>query len=151
MASFQNGGPIRASAFAHTQPRTGPARTQAPLQGIHLLAEWYGCPRRECLRKSERLRTQCLQLAKEAGFDVLSAHFHQFDPQGVMGAVLMVDGHLAIHTWPDTGFVAVDVYACHLNPASRARARCLLDKLRDCLRPVWANCSEISRGVADAA
>ena len=126
-------------------------RTRSPVQGLHLLGEWYGCPRSEPLRRAERLRLVCLQLVREASFDVISATFHQFEPEGVMGTVLLSDAHLAIHTWPDTGFIAVDFYACHLTPQTRTRAHAVFNSLREVLRPVWVNFSELSRGVPETA
>jgi S-adenosylmethionine decarboxylase proenzyme len=126
-------------------------RTRSPVQGIHLLGEWYGCPRSEPLRRAERLRAVCLQIVRESSFDVMSAMFQQFEPEGAMGAVLLTDAHLAIHTWPDTGFVAVDFYACYLTPYTRGRAHAVFSSLREVLRPVWVNFSELSRGVPDGS
>ncbi|MEP7206638.1 MAG: S-adenosylmethionine decarboxylase [Casimicrobiaceae bacterium] len=59
-------------------------RSRAPVQGLHILGEWYGCPRSETIRRSDRLRQVCLQLARESGFDVVSHVFEQFEPEGVM-------------------------------------------------------------------
>lgn len=49
------------------------------------------------------------------------------------------------------GFAAVDFYACHLTPQTRGRAHALFNSLREMLRPVWVNFSEISRGVPEGA
>ncbi len=124
-------------------------RTRSPVQGLHFMGEWYGCPRTDSLKRAEHLRQVGVQLAREAGFDVVSSLFQQFQPNGVVGTILMADAHIAIHTWPDTGFVAVDFYACHLSPGTRERAAGFLANLRQVLRPVWVNASEISRGVGE--
>ncbi len=124
-------------------------RTRSPVQGLHVLGEWYGCPRSEAIRRADRLRQVCVQLAREHGFEVLAQTFAQFQPQGVIGTMILGDAHFAIHTWPDTGFVAVDCYASHLTPRTRHRALDLLARLSEVMRPVWINTSEIKRGVAD--
>ena len=142
---------MNAAALAALAGNVVHLRTRAPVQGLHVLGEWYGCPRTEAIRRSERLRALCLQLVREADFEAISSLFQQFEPEGVVGTVLMRGAHLAIHTWPDSGFVAVDFYACHLTPETRARTLGFLGRLREVLRPVWVNGSEITRGVADGS
>lgn len=126
-------------------------RTRSPVQGLHVLAEWYGCPRSEAIRRAERLRQTCVQLVRETGGVVVAATFQQFEPDGVVGALVMTDAHIAIHAWPETGFVAVDFYACHLDGGSRARVSAFFAKLRDVLRPVWVHSTEVNRGIGDGA
>ncbi|HZQ63255.1 MAG TPA: S-adenosylmethionine decarboxylase, partial [Casimicrobiaceae bacterium] len=77
--------------------------------------------------------------------------FEQFEPGGVVATVLLDDAHIAIHTWPETGFVALDLYACHSTDANRARVLAFVSSLREVLRPVWVNTSEIHRGLPDGA
>lgn len=125
-------------------------RTRSPVQGLHLLAEWYGCPRSEAIKRAERLRSVAVQVVREVGFDVVSSLFQQFEPEGVVATIVCADGHLAIHTWPSTGFVAIDVYSCHLDANTRARANELLARLRQLLRPVWVNTAEVNRGVPES-
>ena len=124
-------------------------RTRSPVLGLHVLAEWYGCPRSDAIKRSEHLRALCLQLLRESGFDVVSSLFEQFEPGGVVATVVLDDAHIAIHTWPETGFVALDCYACHLTETNRTRVLAFLSRLRDVLRPVWVNTTEVNRGVPD--
>ena len=71
-------------------------------QGTHLIGEWYGCDfSKEEAIDAVALRTLCLSLTKDAGLDVVGDVFHQFEPQGVTGTVLLAESHLAIHTWPE--------------------------------------------------
>ncbi len=53
-----------------------------------------------------------VQAALEAGAEVREVAFHQFSPQGVSGVVVISESHLAIHTWPEIGFAAIDVFTC---------------------------------------
>jgi S-adenosylmethionine decarboxylase len=50
--------------------------------------------------------------AREGGAVVLESHFHRFAPQGLSGVVILSQSHIAIHTWPELGFAAIDVFTC---------------------------------------
>lgn len=50
--------------------------------------------------------------ALAAGFDVLAMAVHQFQPQGVSGALVLGESHICWHTWPDKASMSLDVYAC---------------------------------------
>jgi len=53
-----------------------------------------------------------VEAALEAGAEVREVAFHKFSPQGVSGVVVISESHLAIHTWPELGYAAVDVFTC---------------------------------------
>ena len=51
--------------------------------------------------------------ARDAGATVLHGHFHSFGPgQGVSGVLVLAESHISIHTWPDRGFAAIDIFMC---------------------------------------
>lgn len=50
--------------------------------------------------------------ALKAGAEVREVAFHKFSPQGVSGVVVISESHLAVHTWPEHGYAAVDVFTC---------------------------------------
>ena len=79
--------------------------------GRHILAEFYGCPM-ETLSDLEQIKQSMVAAALEAGAEVKETVFHQFSPQGVSGVVVISESHLAIHTWPEFGYAAVDVFTC---------------------------------------
>jgi S-adenosylmethionine decarboxylase len=79
--------------------------------GRHLIAEFYGC-NRQTLDDQESVRTHMLAAAERVGATVVGEVFHRFSPQGVSGSVVIAESHLSIHTWPETGYVAVDIYTC---------------------------------------
>ena len=56
--------------------------------------------------------------AKEANAEILKVAFHRFKPQGVSGVVVIAESHLSIHTWPESGYAALDFYTCgdHTDP-----------------------------------
>lgn len=121
------------------------------MEGIHLLGEWYGCPRDTPeFTRAGPLRDLCVKAARNAGLTVVGERFFQFEPQGVTGTVLLAESHIAIHTWPEAGFVTVDVYVCNYTTDNTAKAEQVFRDLHDALRPERARFQSIHRGGRDA-
>ena len=53
-----------------------------------------------------------MDAARACGATIVQTVFHSFNPQGVSGVVVIAESHLAIHTWPEYGHAAVDVFTC---------------------------------------
>ncbi|SDF26321.1 adenosylmethionine decarboxylase [Sporolituus thermophilus] len=85
--------------------------------GRHILAEFYGC-NASILNDVKKVEDIMVNAALEAGAEVREVAFHKFSPQGVSGVVVISESHLAIHTWPELGYAAVDVFTCgdRVNP-----------------------------------
>jgi len=79
--------------------------------GRHVLAEIYDC-QFEVLNDVKKVEEYMVNAALEAGAEVREFVFHKFSPQGVSGVVVISESHLAIHTWPELGYAAVDVFTC---------------------------------------
>jgi len=79
--------------------------------GKHLILEFYGCTP-EALNDKEKIETILVDAAVNAGAEVIHPFFHQFSPHGVSGVVVIAESHLSIHTWPEYGYAAVDVFVC---------------------------------------
>ena len=58
------------------------------------------------------LRDTITTAAKRAGATLLNLITHRFEPQGVTGLALLAESHISIHTWPESGYAAVDVFTC---------------------------------------
>ena len=67
---------------------------------------------RDLLNDLPYIRDSLLHVAKEIGATVIGQSFHQFSPQGVTGVIAIAESHLCIHTWPEYGYAAVDVFTC---------------------------------------
>ena len=79
--------------------------------GTHCIAELYDCPRE--LLNDETFVKRALREAVEEGFATLLHEVsHKFHPQGVTALGLIAESHVAIHTWPEYGYVAADVFTC---------------------------------------
>nr|WP_218892833.1 adenosylmethionine decarboxylase [Duganella sp. 1224] len=80
--------------------------------GTHVLADLNGIPA-EKLSDCALLETLLRDAAEAAGARILFSHFHAFgEGQGVTGVVLLAESHITIHTWPECGFAAADIFMC---------------------------------------
>ena len=79
--------------------------------GTQLIGDLYECSA-ELLNDVGRVEEILLGAARIVNATILSTSFHSFTPQGVSGVVVIAESHLAIHTWPEHGYAAVDVFTC---------------------------------------
>lgn len=79
--------------------------------GRHVLIEAYGCDK-HALDNVKEVEKIMVDAALAAGAEIREVAFHKFSPQGVSGVVVISESHLAIHTWPELGYAAIDVFTC---------------------------------------
>jgi S-adenosylmethionine decarboxylase len=79
--------------------------------GRHLIAEFYGCSVRN-ISGVHYVKEAMEAAALQANATIVQSSFHQFNPYGVSGVVVIAESHLTIHTWPEHGYASVDVYTC---------------------------------------
>ncbi len=84
--------------------------------GRHILVEMYDCDP-DVLNNLETVRTEMMEAAIAAGATIVGEVFHRFSPQGVSGAVVIAESHISIHTWPEYGYAALDLFTCGDNVA----------------------------------
>ncbi len=84
--------------------------TRSPA-GIHCILELYGCPY-ELLDDEGFVRASVEQASEKGLSTLLSLNSHKFSPQGVTAVGLLAESHLAIHTWPERNYAAVDIFTC---------------------------------------
>jgi S-adenosylmethionine decarboxylase proenzyme len=96
--------------------------------GRHLLIELHDC-NKEALNDLGFLRDAMLAAAVDCGATVMGESFHHFSPQGVSGVVVIAESHLSIHTWPEYGYAAVDVFTCGTSVEPEKAVGVLLEKL----------------------
>jgi S-adenosylmethionine decarboxylase len=110
--------------------------------GRHLLVELMDCDR-EVLNDLDLLRDAMLTAAIKCGAVILGDSFHRFSPQGVSGVVVIAESHLSVHTWPEYGYAAVDVFTCGTTVNPQIAAEVLIEKLGSRNHSL----TEIKRGV----
>lgn len=122
------------------------------MNGLHLIADLYRC---QCppgiLLDRAILEDLCVNECRDAGLTPLGAYFYQFTHEdgqqaGVTGTVVLAESHLAIHTWPETGDVTLDVYVCNFSRDNSDRARLIFRDLIGLLKPDESACHEVVRG-----
>lgn len=79
--------------------------------GRHILVEFSGCSA-EILNEVDTIEKAMVDAARNAGATVINSTFHHFSPWGVSGVVVIQESHLAIHTWPEYQYAAVDLFTC---------------------------------------
>lgn len=109
--------------------------------GRHILAEFNGC-NSSILNDVAKVEAIMVHAALEAGAEVREVAFHKFSPQGVSGVVVISESHLAIHTWPELGYAAVDVFTCGERVDPWDACRYLVDKLQ----ATDVDATEVKRG-----
>ena len=82
-----------------------------PALGRQLIAELSGCPQHH-LNNVGYVKQSLLAAAEAAGATIITSNFHHFSPYGVSGVVVIQESHLAIHTWPEYGYAAADLFTC---------------------------------------
>jgi len=112
--------------------------------GKQLLLELKGCDK-EVLNDLSFLKTALLAAASECGATALGDSFHQFNPQGVSGVVVIAESHLFIHTWPEYGYAAVDIFTCGNSVQPERAAELLIERLGASNHSII----EMKRGILD--
>ena len=95
-----------------------PIQSTVPFAGRHLLIECFGA---HADLDANALETLLKNSATAGGATVLSCHLHGFGKGGgVTGVALLAESHITVHTWPERGYAAFDVFMCGNCEAMRA-------------------------------
>ena len=79
--------------------------------GTHYLVDLKDCDP-EPIKRVEPTRAILLRAVNDCGATLVNECFHQYEPFGVSGVVLIAESHFSVHTWPEHGFVGVDIFTC---------------------------------------
>ncbi|MGL4560666.1 MAG: adenosylmethionine decarboxylase [Brevinema sp.] len=112
--------------------------------GRHILIEFYNC-NEDILKDPNLIDEYMNKAAEKSNATIVESVFHHFNPYGVSGAVIISESHLAIHTWPEYGYAAVDVFTCGntINPWTA------FSFLEDVFESSRSESIEIPRGMVD--
>jgi|SRR5581483_6741184 len=77
----------------------------------HTLIEFYDCDP-DSLKRAVGVRKFLCKAVLQGGGTIVKAVFHNFSPYGVSGVVVITESHVTIHTWPEHGYAAVDIFSC---------------------------------------
>lgn len=81
------------------------------IKGNHITIDAFHCDP-QILDNENLLETEMMSIANRLNMTVLNRCFHKFDPYGVTGVLILSTSHMSIHTWPEKGYAALDIYTC---------------------------------------
>lgn len=79
--------------------------------GRQILVEYYDC-NNEIINDVSKIESMLLEATRRSNASIISHNFHKFSPHGISGTVVIAESHVAIHTWPEYGYAAVDIFTC---------------------------------------
>jgi S-adenosylmethionine decarboxylase len=77
--------------------------------GVHLIVDLHGAEQLDDIDHIEATLRRCVDAANAT---LLHIHLHHFQPSGVSGVAVLAESHISIHTWPEAGYAALDVFMC---------------------------------------
>lgn len=113
--------------------------------GQHVLAEFFECDP-NILNNASIVEKLMTEAALECGATIVQKCFHMFNPYGVSGVVIIAESHLAIHTWPELGYAAVDLFTC----GDKCDPKVSYEYLKKMFNSKTASYTELKRGIIDA-
>ena len=112
--------------------------------GQHVLAEFFECDS-NILNNIDKVEKFMIDAALECGATIVQKCFHMFNPYGVSGVVIISESHLAIHTWPELGYAAVDLFTC----GTKCDPKVAYEFLKKMFNSKKASFTELKRGIID--
>lgn len=108
--------------------------------GVHLIAEfWYG----KIIEDPKKIKKILVETVKKTKNTPLKIVIHKFNPQGMTGIVLLAESHLAIHSWPEINYLAIDIFTC----GKKAMPYQAFQYLKKVFQPKKTVIKEIKRGI----
>jgi len=112
--------------------------------GNHLIVEMYGC----CpvtINDVDRVETCLKHAVKLSGAHIVQSVIHHFNPHGVSGVIVIEESHFSVHTWPEYGYCALDIFTC----GTEIDYYTALDYLKREFQSKNISVSEVKRGILD--
>lgn len=108
--------------------------------GTHLIIDLTGASR---LDELDHIDATLREAVEVAGATLLHIHLHHFSPNGgVSGVAVLAESHISIHTWPERGYAALDVFMC-----GDAQPHKAIEVLRRAFRPDAIQLNDLKRGL----
>ena len=106
--------------------------------GVHLIVDLYGAKGLDDIDLVETTLRRCVDAARAT---LVHIHVHHFQPNGISGVAVLAESHISIHTWPEAGYAALDVFMC-----GKASPDACIPVLRDAFQADRVEVNEILRG-----
>jgi S-adenosylmethionine decarboxylase len=109
--------------------------------GVHLLLDLHGATHLSDIAYIEKTMRRCVKASRAT---LLHIHLHRFEPDGVSGVAVLAESHISVHTWPESGFAAFDVFMC-----GNTQPEVCIDIMREAFEAERVDVQEILRGEVD--
>ncbi len=131
--------------FADDQPKDHfVEREGICFAGVHLILDFWGGRHLDDLDRVEAALRECVDRCRAT---LLHIHLHPFSPSGgISGVAVLAESHISVHTWPERGFAAFDVFMC-----GKARAEEAVSVLMRAFAPQNVKITENLRGLSGHA
>jgi len=107
--------------------------------GHHLIVDFWGASNLDCIVTMEKAMRDAVEQAKAT---LLHIHLHHFTPNGgVSGVAVLAESHISVHTWPEFGFAAFDVFMCGDSKPAKA-----IEVLESYFKPATNKVKDLKRG-----
>lgn len=108
--------------------------------GTHLIIDLHDAENLDDLEHIEKTLIECVDVA---GATLLHIHLHRFEPNGISGVAVLAESHISIHSWPENGYAALDVFMC----GDAVPEKCI-EVLQEAFKPERLAVNELLRGTA---
>lgn len=109
--------------------------------GTHLIVDLWGA---KGLNDPELIETTLRDCAEIAGATILHFHMHAFEPDGLSGVLVLAESHISFHSWPERGFMALDIFMCGQTDPHKA-----IPVLKSAFAPESIQLNELKRGIVN--
>ena len=113
-------------------------RNGVPCAGVHLIIDLHEAEGLNDIDLIDATLRRCVAAARAT---LLHLHLHHFHPNGVSGVAVLAESHISIHTWPDAGYAALDVFMC-----GKAEPDACIPILREAFKARRVGVNELLRG-----
>lgn len=115
------------------------SRNGLEFAGTHLLVDFWGASQLDDVALMQATMRESIEIA---GARLLHIHLHHFTPNGgITGVAVLAESHISVHTWPERGFAAFDIFMCGDSEPEKA-----IPILRDAFNPASVSINEHLRG-----
>ena len=106
------------------------------MEGIHILANLYGCENKKILLDEILLEREIKRLIKKSGLEIVGKCFYKFKGAGVTGTFIISESHVSVHTWPEkNNSINLDIFTCNFSENNENKTKGLFKDLKELFSP----------------
>ena len=102
--------------------------------GNHLIVELYDCDS-ALINNVQQVEQVLLTAVELSGAKTVQSVIHEFNPHGVSGVIVIEESHFSVHTWPEFGYLTLDVYLCNYSKDNSEICRKIFKGISSLFKP----------------